>query len=409
MSLFVEHDVYRVGEATVAGDRFAFEYDPGWQALHFAFPLSVTLPLRRRAWPPSDAHPFFANLLPEGLARQALCDRLGLSFDNDVALLTALGGDTAGAFRFDAADRERRKRARLPLSTDELASWARGAPALPPLDESVRLSLAGAQHKTSAVRTASGWALPASGEASTHILKFDSERFPHLSVNEFCTTRFAHHLGLDVAEVSLDTEVTPPFLVVTRYDRTVSGDEVERVHQEDFCQLFGLMPFRKYEADGGPTLRMVAEKIREVSQRPAADLQMLVRWVVFCALAGNADGHAKNLSVVYRGRQLELAPLYDLVCTRAFPRVDTRLAFSVGGERDADSLRRRHWEALAADLGVRPRAVVAEVERQLEGAGEAFDKATEDATAALGSAPPIIVTLRQSLEKRRRALRAERR
>ena len=42
------------------------------------------------------AHRWFANLLPEAGARQALVRRLGV-VDEDIALLAAIGGDCAGA------------------------------------------------------------------------------------------------------------------------------------------------------------------------------------------------------------------------------------------------------------------------------------------------------------------------
>ncbi len=34
---------------------------------------------------------------------------------------------------------------------------------------------------------------------------------------------------------------------------------------------------------------------------------------------GNCDGHAKNFSLLREGDSLRLAPLYDLVSTRAYP------------------------------------------------------------------------------------------
>lgn len=402
MSLRIKYDVYDVGRAHEDSGLFRLEYDESWLRLQF-FPVSASLPLTRTRWPARRAHPFFANLLPEGMARQALCERLGISVDNDVALLTALGDDTAGALRFiPEGTNALRDEPRRPITQDWLERWSEGEAALPD-EHPIRLSLAGAQHKISVVREGDRWAIPATGEPSTHILKFDSERFRHLSVNEFLTTRFAYHQGLQVVEAELEVATPSPHLVVTRYDRAIRDDGVERMHQEDFCQVLALPPTRKYESEGGPGFRLIAEALRAASSSAALDARRLVRWAVFCALAGNADGHAKNLSLLYTGRRAKLTPFYDLVCTRAFPNVDRRLAFSVGGVSDPDAIGRDEWEEFSDALGVAPSAVLDEVRRQLEGWEEAFEKAEAELTARLRDSP-VTAPIRRVIAKRARAL-----
>lgn len=407
--LWVEYEGKIVGRAIPNddGDRFAFEYATEWIERADAFPISVRLPVREELWPAERAHVYFANLLPEGPARRAVCDRVGVSFDNDVALLEALGNDTAGALRFVATDAEQsdEQRERRHISQSELEEWAGGAPAFPTdPDRAPRLSLAGAQHKTSVVETSEGYALPGWGEASTHILKFDSPDFPHLTANECLTTRFAEEMGLDVVDSHLDDRTSPPVLVVERYDRRSVGDgPVRRLHQEDFCQILGYLPSRKYESEGGPVLERIAAKLRAFSVRPAADVLELVRWVVFCALAGNADGHAKNVSLLYTDGGLSLAPAYDLVCTRAFPRLHRDLAFSIGGEGNPDALQREHWRAFAEDIGVKSRLVLREVEEAVERADDAFEKAVEQLREQIGESHAI-QHVSKAVRKRVRAI-----
>jgi serine/threonine-protein kinase HipA len=60
---------------------------------------------------------------------------------------------------------------------------------------------------------------------------------------------------------------------------------------------------------------------------------------------------------------LRLAPFYDLLSTAIYPQLDTRLAMSLGGKRQPEQLRRKHWELFADELGVAPRAVLGELER----------------------------------------------
>ncbi len=410
-SLDVEYEGELVGRAVAEeqADRFSFAYDSAWLTRSNAFPISANLPLRQVPWPAERAHVFFANLLPEGVAREAISNRLGVSVDNDVALLRALGDDTAGALRFVSPTNtpEREERQRQPIELEQLEEWARGAPAIVADSERPpRLSLAGAQHKATVVLTTAGYALPAWSEASTHILKFDSPRFSHLAANEYLTTRFAAELGLNVVRSRLDARTSPPMLVVDRYDRQADGESVQRLHQEDFCQILGVLPSRKYETDGGPTLSQVAQRLRQLSARPAADLLELIRWVIFCAIGGNADGHAKNLSMLYGSSGPRLAPAYDLVCTRAYPRLDHKLAFSVGDERNPDRLSRDNWERFADDIGVRPRLVLRQVEKLVGGAEAAFERAAEQLRDQVGESHAI-QHVSPAVHKRIRALGAQ--
>ena len=80
------------------------------------------------------------------------------------------------------------------------------------------------------------------------------------------------------------------------------------------------------------------------------DIERLLSWQAFNWLAGNSDGHAKNLALLYTGRTIQLAPFYDLVCTRAIARLDRRLAMGIGGETDPGKITSSHWDALAQRL-----------------------------------------------------------
>ena len=92
-------------------------------------------------------------------------------------------------------------------------------------------------------------------------------------------------------------------------------------------------------------------------------------WQIFNVLAGNSDGHSKNLSLLYSGNnQTRLAPFYDLVCTRAIDRIDDSLAFSVGDERNPSMIHQKHWAAEAVLCGIRPKflqSLVKDTARQL--------------------------------------------
>lgn len=97
------------------------------------------------------------------------------------------------------------------------------------------------------------------------------------------------------------------------------------------------------------------------------DIEQLVGWHLFNFILGNADAHAKNLSLLYgaSGRP-RLAPFYDLVCTAAYPRLDRRLAMAVGAQADPGQVARGHWEALAKEVGLGRAFLLGEVARMAE-------------------------------------------
>ena len=66
-------------------------------------------------------------------------------------------------------------------------------------------------------------------------------------------------------------------------------------------------------------------------------------WQAFNVAVGNSDGHGKNLSLLYDGVGVRLAPFYDLRSTRHYQALDRSLAMAVAAPR------RRH--ALQAALG----------------------------------------------------------
>ena len=79
--------------------------------------------------------------------------------------------------------------------------------------------------------------------------------------------------------------------VVQRYDRVIEGGKIRRLHQEDFCQALGLSVSTKYEEEGGPSVESCVALLREHSVAPLEDVDSILRWVAFNAIAGNADGH----------------------------------------------------------------------------------------------------------------------
>jgi serine/threonine-protein kinase HipA len=233
----------------------------------------------------------------------------------------------------------------------------------------MRLSLAGVQNKAVLIRDDAGvFGKPLDGMPSTHILKPEpqSDRYPGLATNEYFCMRLATRCGLSAAEVQLIEVAGRPCLVVQRFDRELSSFPPTRVHLEDLCQALGLTPDFKYQKEGWqlPSYAALAGLLDEHSPSPGLDRLAGAQAAVFHYLVGNADAHAKNISLIHGGDGVRLAPLYDVVCTAAYPELDTHLALSIGGELDPDSITSIHFADLADDFSLNATAF-ARVRRDL--------------------------------------------
>ncbi len=196
--------------------------------------------------------------------------------------------------------------------------------------------------------------LPFPGRPSTHILKPSSARFPAMTENEAFAMRLAARMGVSVASVQPGVVADRSFLLVERYDRHVEDEgTVRRLHQEDFCQALGIPPAQKYASEGGPGFARCLDLVRRVCARPAREVLKLLDAAILQLLLGNADAHGKNYSLLAGpDESIEVAPLYDLLSTIAYPDLSPTLAMKVAGRGRLRQLRRGDWERFAASVGM---------------------------------------------------------
>ena len=345
----------RTGVITrLAGDRhiFAFEEDyvddPGRPTLSLAFKSAsgglVTEIRDYRVRVP----PFFSNLLPEGHLRSYLAARIGVKSEREFFLLHALGADLPGAVTVASMDAEapaRNERRSREASDDRSAR----AP--------LRFSLAGVQLKFSAIMEATGGlTVPVDGIGGSWIVKLPSARFAAVPQNEFVTMELARRIGIPVPRARLVpvheiaglpddvATVDDHALAVERFDRGPGGS---RIHMEDFAQVFGLYPERKY---GRRSCANIASVLSAEAGTEA--VEDLVRRLAFSVLVGNADMHLKNWSLLYAdGVTPSLSPAYDLLATIPYLPND-RLALTFGGTKDIHGITKEQIRRFADKAGL---------------------------------------------------------
>lgn len=393
LTLYVHYQHQLVGTLHWNAERLVFRYASEWLDDAASFPISLSLPLSGE-FSETDSHAFFVNLLPEASVRQRICAALKISPGNDFELLRAIGGDCAGALTIsETAASPQRSVEYEPISDKQLADWSTGTPdafsAITGQNE-VRLSLAGAQDKLPVHEIDGRLVIPKGDAPSTLLIKFASPFYSHLPENETFVSLVARRLQLPVVDIGLRETAKKRIAVIQRYDRVAVESGFQRTHQEDFCQALGIDPRQKYEKEGGPSLAQCAAVIRAHCSLPIVELRRLVDWVLFNVLLGNADAHGKNISLLYTANgQRVLAPFYDLVCTRNYPKIDRHLAMSIGGRTDPDLIGIAQLEQFAEEIQVGWRQVREAAQRLVALTPQALDEAAQEFTATWGTSPVL--------------------
>ncbi|MEZ0449979.1 HipA domain-containing protein [Cellulomonas sp. ICMP 17802] len=352
--------------------------------------VSGLLPLARTAPAPARVRVWLDGLLPEGRARSRQADLAGVDPDDPVAFLRAYGRDTTGALVLveagtspasdDAPARD--------LTDDEIGALLGEAARDGAADQIT--SITGLEAKIALTRTATGWARPAGGRPSTHIVKLGrpaGSTAHDLIDTEHAALALARRTGLGTVESELRTFGGRRAIVVRRYDRLPgAAGSVDRLHQEDAAQLLGLDtrdPDRKFQRGRAlPSLREIAARLLVLGIDPRS----LLALTTFNLAIGNVDAHAKNISVLHRADGTHaLAPAYDVAFHTHHTGSRVPFAMDVRGQRDVDAI---DAEALVAEgrswslSGTQAARTVSETLGRLDAALDALDPAAHAGVGA---------------------------
>lgn len=196
------------------------------------------------------------------------------------------------------------------------------------------------------------------GTPFTHILKpAGASGFEALPLVEWVGLTLAGEAGFTVPASALIAmpDDMPPALLVERFDIRTDTNDPRLLAMEDLCSVLDLSPEAKYTG----TIERVARALRGLSTSPDEDLLILMKRTVFAWLIADGDMHLKNMAILKIAeagdpafRSVRLAPVYDTLTTRVFPRLEhDRMALKLNGKDER--LRRADFLAVSAIAGLR--------------------------------------------------------
>jgi serine/threonine-protein kinase HipA len=356
----------------VPDGRYAFTYDKTY--IESGRPqIAHTLPRIIAPQYSSGLPAFFDNLVAEGWLARTQARALGIAPEDRFARLLAFGRDCPGAVSV-TDPRPTREPDLKEGTTEEIAALTN------------RASISGVQPKLFAIREGDAYRPAHTGEWSTHIAKLPSGELPDIVEIEYLTTLAATALLPD--DQIVDVEVAPirgidgASLLVKRFDRTPEGD---KVHFEEFNQLFGRPSEAKYEGSYGDMAKFI---LANQAMQREQDVDRLFRRVLVCILLGNNDAHAKNFALLYTENGFRLAPFYDIVAAALYDRFKgSPLALKIGAGTNPRSLAGisdKHLAILAESFGLTKPAMVlavSDLKRRLATATKKIDQASAGSAA----------------------------
>ena len=293
----------------------------------------------------------FSNLLPEGELREYVVRNLRVHTDAEFDLLASLGRDLPGAL--SAKELEYTK-----IPPYALEGRVNIVPEVTDFPKTYHFSLSGVLMKFSLFKTGDEFHISKNKNIGTWIVKVPSNRFLKVPLNEFASMKLAEAVGINIPEIKLINlehikgipDIKMPdeqfAFAIKRFDR----DSGERIHAEDFAQVFDLYPAEKYRHTNYDT---IAKTIFHTFPDPIPDIQEFVARLAVNIMIGNGDAHIKNWSILYKDRiSPSLSPAYDILFTRAYIESEDSIALNLGKEKRTDQLTLMHFKTLAKRAGI---------------------------------------------------------
>ncbi len=253
---------------------------------------------------------------------------------DELAFMLRSGSNRFGALDFQCSVERYIPREAEPTPLAHLASAAervdRGLPMAPDLAACLlhATSIGGAMPKAQ-IRSEDAQHIAKFGRADSQVDAFNPVKA------EYVAMRLAFEAGLDVSRVRLDSAMDSDVLLVERFDRPGSSNEMdhgERRMALSALTLLGLdemlARYASYE-DFAEILR-----VRGAGSAKATLAELFGR-MAFNVLVGNTDDHARNHACFWDGGRLALAPAYDIAPQNRVGREASQAMLVCGQDRRA--------------------------------------------------------------------------
>ena len=293
-----------------------------------------------------------SNLLPEGALRELLSEALRIHPANEFPLLAWVGNNLPGAI------------IAAPVPTGEIPAWALSARnrieavQIEVKGVAQKFSLAGIQMKFSTVRRDGRYNVNIEAGTDDWIVKTPSTLHRNVPENEYSAMKLAESAGVHIPEVdliSLDTLDNLPAIqlpnethayAIRRFDRSA----LERIHTEDFAQVFEFFAHDKYKK---ANYEQVAGALYRYGAGGLADIQQMARRLLANILLANGDAHLKNWTLIYPDAvNPKLAPAYDIVSTLPYVPSETGIALNLGKQKKWYSISLKAFQTWSERIGV---------------------------------------------------------
>ncbi|QAV70476.1 type II toxin-antitoxin system HipA family toxin [Salinibacterium sp. UTAS2018] len=350
---------------------------------------------------------FLGGYGPEGNQREAMASERGIAPNDLFGILREFGGSIAGALTFlPAEDIPASSPSYEPLSDSELNRMLKRAVEdhdLGQRDDS-RSMIPGFQPKLLLANFGAGWLQPHGSAHSTHIIKPLVPSRPHLIADEYFSHELTRAMGLSRFGSELHTVGQTPYLAIERFDRTVTGETVTLVHQEDCAQALGLdwvNASSKFQDKIWPAnpQRPSAARIAEAAASLNGEnpLSEWLRQLTYRVLVGDNDGHAKNTGILHLPGEDTLTQVYDSVPNLyQSGRIDWTMALAIDGQFDHRHISAERLINEATRWGVMtPRSI----EKTVSETFAAFDSALNSTRPPVGISPGLLDGMEWNLSR----------
>jgi serine/threonine-protein kinase HipA len=344
----------------------SFKYSEKWISEFPDYGISLSLPVQETEYKGDEVFSFFDNLLPDNnQIRKTIAEKVQAKSHRTFDLLSAVGALRILSQKNDI--KSLRPVKGIKLNDQDIKDIIINLKSYPlGMNKSeFRLSIAGAQEKTALLKYRAAWYKPNGETPTTHIFKPPMGKLQNgidlkTSVeNEWLCLKLCEFFGLDVANTEIASFQKQKCLVVERFDRHwIDKNKIARIPQEDLCQALKYPSTKKYESDGGPSIKLIMNFLDASLEREKDHYSFMKAQILFW-LMGATDGHAKNYSIFITPDGFMLTPYYDVMSM--YPALmskqvnlrEMKLSFKVGKSRydRIDKINLRHFYETAQICG----------------------------------------------------------